>query len=145
MEKLKFNISINASREKVWKILWEDETYRKWASVFSEGSCAKSDWKEGSKILFLGSNNDGMISKIAELRENEFMSFEHLGQLKNGVEDFESEEIKKWSGIFENYTLKPIGNKTELIIEMDMNDEYKDFFLKTWPSALNKIKELSEQ
>ncbi|MBK7105100.1 MAG: SRPBCC domain-containing protein [Ignavibacteriae bacterium] len=144
MEKLKFNIHINASKEKVWKTLWDNETYKKWSSVFSEGSSMESDWKINGRTLFVDGKGNGMISTIAELRENEFLSFKHLGFIKDGIEDYESEEIKKWSGIFENYTLKPNGNTTELIIEMDMNDEYKDFFLKTWPDALNKIKELSE-
>ncbi|MGQ0827138.1 MAG: hypothetical protein ACT4ON_01960 [Bacteroidota bacterium] len=43
MEKLQFTIDIKASREKVWKTLWEDTSYRKWTSAFSEGSYAVSD------------------------------------------------------------------------------------------------------
>jgi hypothetical protein len=31
--------------EKVWSVLWDDETYRKWANVLKENSSAKSDWK----------------------------------------------------------------------------------------------------
>jgi hypothetical protein len=28
---------------------------------------------------------------------------------------------------------------------MDSTDEFKDYFLKTWPLALEKVKELSEK
>jgi len=28
---------------------------------------------------------------------------------------------------------------------MDSTDEFKDYFLKTWPVALDKVKELSEK
>jgi len=40
--------------------------------------------------------------------------------------------------------LKDSSGVTELKIDMDSNDEYKDYFLKTWPKALEKVKELSE-
>lgn len=52
MEKLNFNILINAAPEKVWKVLWADDTYRKWTSAFSEGSYAETDWKQGAKCYF---------------------------------------------------------------------------------------------
>lgn len=86
-----------------------------------------------------------MVSMIVTKTENEFMSFKHLGTVKNGVEDLESEQNKAWAGALENYTLKIIHGKTELIVEMDMTDDFKDYFLKTWPKALDKLKELVEQ
>jgi len=49
---LHIEIDINATKEKVWDILWNDATYTQWTSIFCEGSHAVSDWKEGSKILF---------------------------------------------------------------------------------------------
>jgi hypothetical protein len=144
MEKLNFKTQINASPEKIWKILWDDATYREWTSAFSEGSHAKSDWKQGSKILFLDGNGSGMVSRIAESRPNEYMSFEHLGEVKDGVEDTTSERVKGWAGSHENYTLKKVDGKTELIIDMDINEEYKDMFSKMWPVALDNIRRLSE-
>jgi uncharacterized protein YndB with AHSA1/START domain len=66
MEKMNFSIDINAPKEKVWNVLWDDNSYRKWTSPFAEGSYAKTDnWKEGSKVLFLGPSGDGMVSKVA--------------------------------------------------------------------------------
>ncbi|MEI9912589.1 MAG: hypothetical protein WDO71_24880 [Bacteroidota bacterium] len=54
MQRINFSISINAPKEKVWQVLWNDSSYRQWTSAFSEGSYVVTDnWKEGTKILFL--------------------------------------------------------------------------------------------
>jgi hypothetical protein len=144
MERMNFNVVIDATPEKVWKVLWTDATYRKWTSAFMEGSYAETDWKKGSKVLFLDGKGSGMVSKVADNRPNEFMSFEHLGEVKDGVEDTSSERVKEWAGAHENYTLKKVNGKTELIVDMDMNDEFKEMFTKIWPVALDNIKKLSE-
>lgn len=144
MKKLIFSISIKAPKEKVWKLLWEDATYRKWTSAFSEGSYAVSDWKEGDKILFLGPGESGMFSMIHKMIPNEFISFKHLGSVKNGKEEPETEESKLWSGAMENYTLKESNNTTELTVEMDITEEHENFFKEAFPKGLDKIKELSE-
>jgi hypothetical protein len=145
MEKINFSASINAPREKVWKVLWDDSSYRKWTSVFMEGSYAKTDnWKEGSKVLFLDGKGSGMVSRVAANRPNEYMSFEHLGMVMDGKEDVSSEKVKEWAGALENYTLKEANGKTELSVDMDISDEYKDYFTETWPKAMEQIKSLSE-
>ena len=145
MEKMNFSTSINAPKEKVWKVLWDDSSYRKWTSAFTEGSYAVTDnWKEGTKVLFLDVRGSGMVSKVSANKLNEFMSFEHLGEVKDGVEDTSSEKVKAWAGAHENYILKETGGKTELTVEMDITDEFKDFFSKIWPRALEQVKILSE-
>lgn len=144
MEKYQFTTSINASPEKVWDILWNDTTYPQWTSVFSEGSSAETDWKEGSKVLFLDGKGQGMVSMIATKKLNEFMSFKHLGVVKNGVEDLDSEQTKEWSGALENYSLRTDNGKTELTVDLDMAEQYKDYFLNTFPKALERVKELAE-
>ena len=145
MEKMNFTTSINAPKEKVWKVLWDDSTYRQWTSAFCEGSYAETDnWKEGTKVLFLSPGGSGMVSTVAANRANEFMSFKHLGEVKDGVEDTTSEKVKAWAGSLENYTLNETGGVTELVIEMDMTDEFKDMFMAIWPKALQQVKQLSE-
>ncbi|MBK8428997.1 MAG: SRPBCC domain-containing protein [Lewinellaceae bacterium] len=145
MKKLTFSIQINAPKVRVWDILWADETYRAWTTVFHPGSHAKSDWKEGSKILFVGGDGgDGMVSKIARLIPNEFMSFEHLGEIKNGVEDYDSPAVKAWKGAHENYTLQEKSGGTELSVELDADDSFADYFQDKFPKALEKVKELAE-
>ena len=145
MEKQSFNILIDAPREKVWDVLFGETTYPQWTVVFAEGSHVETDWKEGSKAVFLDGNNMGMVSTIARNIPNEFLSIKHLGVVKGGKEDFESEEVKKWAGALENYTLKSENGKTELVIDMDIVEDYKDYFLKTWPKALDKVKEIAEK
>lgn len=144
MEKQTFKITIDAPREKVWDVLWSDDTYREWTSVFSPGSRAETDWNEGSRVLFLNSEGEGMVSRIAKKKDNEYMSFEHLGEVHNGVEDLETEKVRSWSGAHENYTLKSVDGKTELVVDMDVTDEFKDFFTTTFPKALDKLKSIVE-
>ena len=145
MIKLKFNTTIDAPREKVWSVLWNDETYRAWTSAFMEGSYAETDWKQGSKVLFLDGKGEGMVSTIADARPNEYMSIKHLGMVKDGVEDTTSEEVKKWAGAMENYTLKGENGRTELLVDMDTTEGSVEYFEKTWPKALEKLRELAEK
>lgn len=145
MKKLHFNILIEASPAKVWKVLWDKQLYMEWTKVFAEGSRAETDWQEGSKILFLDGNGQGMVSRVAKSIPERFMSIEHLGFYDNGKEDLESEKVKDWAGVLENYTLDPTEKGTKLSIEMDTNEEYKEYFEETWPEALKIVKELSER
>lgn len=145
MERHQFKTTFDASREKVWNTLWEDATYREWTSAFAEGSRAETDWKKGSKVLFLDGKGQGMVSMIADMKPNEFMSFKHLGEVIDGKEDLNSAKEKGWAGATENYTLKTVNGKTELVVDMDIEDSYKQYFLDTWPKALEKLKDLVER
>jgi uncharacterized protein YndB with AHSA1/START domain len=145
METLQFKTTIDAAPEKVWDVLLGKANYPLWTSVFAEGSAVKTTWEKGSKAIFHDGNDMGMVSTIVENIPDKFISIKHLGTVKNGVEDFDSPEAKKWGGSLENYTLKDLSGKTELIIDIDVIEEYKDYFLKTWPAALEKVKEIAEQ
>ena len=145
MEQFTFKTAINASRERVWDILFGKTTYPIWAAIFSEGSDAETDWKKGSRALFLDQSGKGMVSKIEESIPHSYLSIIHLGMYDNGVEDLDSEEVKKWTGATENYTLTDKNGETELTIDMSITAEFKDYFEEAWPKALAKIKELAEQ
>lgn len=144
MEKLEFKITIDASREKVWDVLWGEDTYPVWTEPFSPGSKVETDWQEGSKILFLDGSDRGMVSRVKENRANEYMGIEHLGYYNKGVEDLDSPEVKTWAGSTENYTLTTVDGKTELLVESDISPDHKEMFEKIWPKALDKVKELAE-
>ena len=119
MEKLQFKISIKASKEKIWKVLWEDETYRKWSGAFYEGSYAVSDWNEGGKIHFLGPDGGGMNSVIEKKIPNEYMAFKHLGEMKDFKEVPPNEETEKWAGAMETYRLTQKGDQVEHEVPKD--------------------------
>lgn len=142
-----FKTAINAPRERVWNILWNDETYPVWTEVFSPpgtgASAAKTNWQKGDKVLFLGNDNSGMVSSIQDKVDNEFMSFRHLGEVQDGVEKID--ENAGWYGAMENYTLKDVDGKTELTVDIDLMEDYQDYFSEAWPKAMDKIKELSEK
>lgn len=144
MNRMTFSTTIQAPKELVWRTMLEDETYRKWTSAFAEGSYAVTDWKAGSKALFLTPEGSGMVSRIAEHRPNEFLSLEHLGTVKDGVEDVDSAEVKQWAGARENYTLREHFDHVALTVEMDITEDHQQYFQDTWPRALAALKDLAE-
>lgn len=140
---------INTPKETVWHKMLDVESYKEWTAAFNPGSYYKGDWSQGSKMLFMGPDPEtgeegGMVSRVAENREYEFMSIEHLGILKNGVEDTTSEEARKWSPAFENYSFAEKDGGTELTIDMDVAEEYHQMFTDMWEKALVKLKEICE-
>jgi hypothetical protein len=149
METLNFSILINAGKEKVWHTMLDKPTYEQWTVVFSPGSTYEGSWEKGSEIRFLGPNengkSDGMYSKIKESIPYQFISIEHLGMVKNGVVDTTSEEVKKWTPAFENYTFTEKNGQTEVKVEMQSPAEHKDMFNGMWPKALKTLKELAEK
>ncbi|HEA30992.1 MAG TPA: SRPBCC domain-containing protein [Leeuwenhoekiella sp.] len=139
MKRKTFNLEINASRERVWDVLWNDKTYGQWTAPFCEGTYAESDWNEGSEILFMAPNNNGMYGIIDKKKEPELMAFKHLGEIQKG------EKVKKdWDSVMEIYELEDEGETTNLKVSMDMEAEYEDFFDKTFPKALENVKKLAE-
>ena len=145
MEKKQFKTSIKAPRQHVWELLWGKDSYPEWTSVFAEGSHAETDWKKGSKVLFLDGQGRGMVSRVEENIPNEFMSFEHLGEVTDGKEDTVSEKVKQWAGAHENYTLKTVDGGTELVVDMDVAEEFEEMFSEVFPKALNKLKTMAEK
>ncbi|SHL85052.1 SRPBCC family protein [Flavobacterium xinjiangense] len=145
MTTLEFKIEINAPREKVWDVLWEEETYKKWTSVFGEGTYALSDWKEGSKIHFLSPSGDGMNSIIYQKIDNEYIAFMHLSEIKNFQEMPIDDPNQEWSGAMETYLLTENKGVTVLEAKMDSVEKYVDYFRITFPKALDLVKKFSEE
>ncbi len=144
MKNLNFTIDIEAPKEKVWDTMLGESTYRQWTEVFASGSHYEGSWNEGSKILFLApddsGNMGGMVSRIKENRKHEYLSIEHLGVVQDGEEDTSGD----WSGALENYTFREKDGKTEVLVEMDSEEEYEEMFRDMWPKALQRLKGLSE-
>jgi len=147
----KFTIDINAPKEKVWKVMLENKTYREWTGAFHEGSYYQGSWDKGSDIKFLAEDEgklSGMASKIVENIPNEYISIEHIGEVVDGVVDTSSEGAKQWVGAHENYIFKEKDGITKVTIELEGEGVHKDMaemLEGMWPKALQKLKEIAER
>lgn len=144
MNNINHTITINAPREKVWKVLWDDATYRKWSSAFSEGSYAVSDWKEGSTILFLDPQGQGMHSVIEQLDAPNTMVFRHRGMVSDGKELPPTPETEMWSGGKESYFLSGENGVTTLSVTANAPEEFVAMFNTSFEKGLAIVKQLSE-
>jgi len=83
--------------------------------------------------------------RIKENKKYEFISIEHIGIVRDGKEDTTSDAVKLWAGALENYTLRDNNGSTEIMVEMDSNEEYAEMFESMWPKALQVLKEIAEK
>lgn len=144
---MQFDIHINAPAAKIWKTLFDDATYRQWAAEFDPGSHAVTTWEKGSKALFLGENQTGMVSEVTEHIPEKFLQITHKGIVKDGVEDLSSKEAQIWAGSMESYALSGDNNQHTLTVNLYGNaipDEYLEMFREAWPKALDVVKTLAE-
>lgn len=72
------------------------------------------------------------------------MNLCHLGTVKGGQEQPESDETKKRSGAMENYSLKENSGITELAVTMDITEDHEQYFKDTFQKALEAVKNLAE-
>jgi hypothetical protein len=145
MKTLKFEVTINAPRSRVWNTMLEPETYKVWTSAFCEGSYYTGSWQQGAKIHFLSPSGDGMTAVIAENRKHEFVSIQHLGVIENGVEDTASEQVRAWAPAYENYQFSDVPGGCLVTVTLDTVPEYEQYMLDTFPKALALLKGLCEQ
>lgn len=139
MEKLTFEIQINAEPEKVWSVLWDHTSYRQWTTAFNEGSFYEGTLEEGSIVKFYDPKNNGMFSRVEKNIPNEEMKFLHLGEIYEGVE-----APQDWGEATEAYILEENDEGTVLKGEIQTTEEFKTFFEEKFPMALGIIKNLSE-
>jgi hypothetical protein len=152
MTKVHFKENINASAEKVYKTMLgidDVKIYEQWTAEFNPTSTYEGKWDKGSKILFVGCDETGkrggMVSEIAENIPNRFVSIRHYGILDGDTEIIEGPEVEKWTGGFENYSFEEKNGVTTITIEIDVTEEFMDYFNETWPRALKKIKLMCEE
>lgn len=151
MKKQRYTVLINAPKEKVWQTMLDDSTYRQWTSAFNPGgSYFEGSWEKGSEIRFLGPDPEtgklgGMYARIHDSRPHEFISIEHLGIIDDGQVDTTSEMVKKWAPAYENYTFQNRDGSTEVLVEMDIDEEHAEFFQEVWPKALQLLKGMAEK
>jgi hypothetical protein len=144
MKKLQFCTVIDAPRNVVWGTMLADETYRAWTAPFCEGSYYQGSWEKGQRIRFLTPTGEGMTSIIADNRQHEFLSIQHVGMIRKGPDGAQIEEPVKGPPAFENYTLTSGDGLTEVKVDMDVEPEYEQFMVDAWPKALAKLKSICE-
>jgi uncharacterized protein YndB with AHSA1/START domain len=146
---LHFSITIDASVEKVYQCMLDQEYYKQWTTAFNPTSFYKGSWEKGSKILFLCTDHEektsGLVSRIAENVPNKYVSIEHLGLYQGDTEITSGSGVDDWAGAMENYTFSDKNGKTLLEIDLDSNDEFISYFTETWPKALKILKEICEK
>ncbi len=142
LKTLKFSTEITANTDNLWFVLWNKAQYKMWTSAFSEGgSLAITDWQEGSYVHFVNNEGDGIFAKITENVKNQIMSFRHQGQVKNSIKQ-QVDPI--WENALEQYVIKEINGKVRLEVNFESPADYVSFFEKTFPKALENIKNQTE-
>jgi hypothetical protein len=152
MEKLQFNVSIQAPASKVYDIMLgisNKSTYEAWTALFNPTSSYEGSWTKGSKMLFIGTdeqgNKGGMVSEIADNIPNRFVSIRHYGLVQANVEITEGPEVEKWANGFENYIFEENDGITKLTIDLDTTADFVAYMNESYPKALDKLKEICEK
>ena len=139
------SIIINVPKEKVWNAIVDKENYKLWTTPFCEGSYYEGEMKYDSKIRFMSPAKGGLSSVVKVCIPFFQISFEHLGFIKDGVEELNNPEFGGWKGARETYTLNEINGVTTLDIYQEMTVNEPEFFDKSWDKALAIIKQIAEQ
>ncbi len=152
MKKLQFKKDINTTAQKVYETmlgLKNKSTYELWTAVFNPTSTYEGSWDKGSKIYFVGVDENGkkggMVSEIKENQQAKFVSIKHYGFLDGEKEITSGEQVEKWAGGYENYSFNENNGITSVTVDIDAIEEYLNFFNDNYPIALEKLKEISEQ
>lgn len=152
MEKLQFKIKINASPDKVYSTMLglnNKSTYEYWTAAFNPTSTYEGSWIKGSKICFVGTDENGkrggMVSEVVENKSSEFVSIRHNGFIDGENEITTGELVEKWAGGLENYSFEENQGITTVTVDIDVISEYLDYFNEHYPIALEKLKEIAEQ
>lgn len=151
MQKIVFKKDINTTAQKVYETMLglnDKSTYEHWTSAFNPTSTYEGNWEIGNKIYFVGVDENGkkggMVSRIEDNQPSKFVSIQHYGILDGENEVTTGEQVEKWTGGHENYTFQEINGKTTVTVEIDVIEEYLDYFKDTYPKALDKLEEICE-
>ena len=142
MKRMQFSIEIKAAKEKVWSTLWDDQTFREWASIIDEGTYMVGEMKEGNDVQFISSvSGYGVTSFIEKLISNEFVQFRQMADTK---ESGQWKREKEWTGGTESYDLVEKNDTTNLTIKIDVPSGQEETFKVRFPKALERVKILAE-
>lgn len=150
--KLHFSISIQAPVVVVYDKmlgLTHLSDYESWTALFNPTSTYEGVWEKGSKILFIGVDENGakggLVSFLAENKPHEFVSIQHKGLYQNGIEIIEGPVVEKWANGFENYSFNEENGITHVQVELDSNEDFAEYMNESYPLALEKLKDICEK
>ncbi len=141
MKEMKFKVEIHTAREKVWETLWQDKTLREWAGLIDPGTYMVGDVIEGSTVQFISAEGYGVTSLVSKLIPNEYVLFKHQTDTQDSGSNARDDQ---WTGGRESYTLTHEDGITTLVMSFDVPTELEETMSESYPKALQRIKELSE-
>lgn len=142
MNELEFTVEINASKEKVWNTLWQDETFRQWSGLIDPGTYMKGELQLGNEVEFISAENGyGVTSLVAEVVPTEYLLLKHQADTQDSGEQ---EREKEWTGGEESYHLKEVSGVTSLTVTFSVPATQEEYFKENYPRALDCVKELAE-
>ncbi len=142
MKELQFSVEIHSSNEKVWNTLWQDKTFRQWATIIDPGTYMVGDLKEGNEVQFISSENGyGVTSLVEKLIPLEYVLIRHSADTQD---EGKRQRDSQWTGGKETYKLAEEQGTTTLTVTFDVPPELEEYFNTTYPKALAKVKALSE-
>lgn len=142
MNEVQFKIEIKASRECVWRILWEDETFREWAGLIDPGTFMAGGLIEGNTVQFISAGGYGVTSLVAKLIPNKYVLFKHQADTQDEGSNVREDQ---WTGGDEGYTLTYQDGVTALVISFQVPVELEKIMRERYPKALQRVKEFSEK
>lgn len=142
MKQMQFTIEINATKEKVWDTLWQDKTFREWASIIDPGTYMVGELKEGNEVQYISAENGyGVTSLVEKLVVGEFLLLKHQADTQDTGE---REREKQWTGGEETYKLSEKEGVTTLTVAFDVPEQMEEYFNEAYPKALERVKVMAE-
>lgn len=142
MNEMQFRIDINANKQQVWDTLWQDETFRQWASIIDPGTYMVGDLEVGNEVQFISAENGyGVTSLVEKVTPGEFLLLRHQADTQ---ETGTQEREKEWAGGKESYLLEEKDGSTTLTATFDVPPELEEYFQHNYPKALERVKQLAE-
>lgn len=149
MKNLQHSIEINASKEKIWSVLWDDTTLRDWAGIIDPGTYMTGPLVEGNEINFIGNSDGGVrygvTSKVEKLIPFEHITLRQIADIKVADDGTIDKRDPQWTGSVETFELEEKAGKTTLTHTQDIPDELVEYFENALPKVQERIKILAEQ
>lgn len=140
---MQFSIEINATRERVWDTLWQDQTFREWASIIDPQTYMVGELKEGNEIQFISAESGyGVTSLVEKLVAGEYLLLKHHADTR---EEGTQERDNEWTGGEESYSLTHKDGTTTLTTALGVPPELEEYFAINYPKALERVKVLAER